>query len=68
MDAQVRARVVSNVDDETFEAFRDTVRRYVRERLVPLEMTVEADDEVPAAMVPTSPGVVFVCWKSECEA
>ena len=51
MDAQVRARVVSNVDDETFEAFRDTVRRYVRERLVPLEMTVEADDEVPSAIV-----------------
>jgi acyl-CoA dehydrogenase len=36
------------VDRETLEQFRDTVRRYVREKLVPLEARVAEDDEVPA--------------------
>ncbi|MEZ5843354.1 MAG: acyl-CoA dehydrogenase family protein [Hyphomicrobiaceae bacterium] len=51
MDAPVRSPIVSSVDDETFAAFRDTVRRYVRERLVPLEAKVEADDDVPGEIV-----------------
>jgi len=51
MDAPVRAQITSSIDDETFEALRDTVRRYVRERLVPLEAKVEVDDDVPAEVI-----------------
>lgn len=39
------------MDLETFSIFRDTVRRFVRDRLVPLEEQVARDDEVPAAVV-----------------
>ena len=39
------------VDAETFEILIDTVRRFVRERLVPAEKTVEEADEVPADIV-----------------
>ena len=39
------------VDAETFEIFIDTVRRFVRERLVPAEKAVEEADEVPADIV-----------------
>jgi acyl-CoA dehydrogenase len=36
------------IDAETFAQFKDTIHRYVRERLVPLEAQVEEDDDVPA--------------------
>lgn len=39
------------IDSESLEQFRDSVRRYVRERLVPLEQTVADEDRVPAAIV-----------------
>ena len=39
------------IDAETFEILIDTVRRFVRERLVPAEKTVEELDEVPADIV-----------------
>ncbi|MDO7842092.1 acyl-CoA dehydrogenase family protein [Sphingomonas immobilis] len=35
------------MDEETFEAFLDQLRRYVRERLIPAEPQVIADNRVP---------------------
>ncbi|OYY89283.1 MAG: acyl-CoA dehydrogenase [Sphingomonas sp. 28-66-16] len=39
------------LDAETFDALIDTVRRFVSERLRPLEAQVEADDAIPADIV-----------------
>jgi acyl-CoA dehydrogenase len=39
------------LDPETFDALIDTVRRFVTERLRPLEAQVEADDAVPDEIV-----------------
>jgi acyl-CoA dehydrogenase len=39
------------IDTASVEQFRDTVRRYVRERLVPLEPSVAQEDRVPPAIV-----------------
>lgn len=39
------------LDEETFSLLLDTVRRYVRERLIPLEDEVEASDDVPAEVI-----------------
>ncbi len=39
------------LDAETFDALIDTVRRFVAERLRPLEAQVEADDAIPADVV-----------------
>jgi acyl-CoA dehydrogenase len=39
------------LDSETFEALLGTVRRYVAERLCPLEAQVAEEDEVPEAVV-----------------
>ena len=39
------------LDPETFDALIDTVRRFVTDRLRPLEAQVEADDAIPAAVV-----------------
>ncbi|WP_294288282.1 acyl-CoA dehydrogenase family protein [uncultured Sphingomonas sp.] len=39
------------LDAETFDALIDTVRRFVAERLRPLEAQVEADDAIPADIV-----------------
>ncbi|MBX9813686.1 MAG: acyl-CoA dehydrogenase [Proteobacteria bacterium SG_bin5] len=39
------------LDAETFDQLLDTVRRFVRERLRPLEAEVEAADEIPPAIV-----------------
>jgi len=39
------------LDDETFGQLLDTVDRFVRERLVPLERKVADEDEVPAELV-----------------
>jgi acyl-CoA dehydrogenase len=38
-------------DPETLDAFLDSVRRFVRERLVPAEHLVAETDEIPAAIV-----------------
>ena len=51
MEAPVRPRLVPAVDEETFEALKSTVRRFVRERLVPLEREVGDRDEVPDTIV-----------------
>jgi acyl-CoA dehydrogenase len=39
------------IDTESFDLLLDTVRRFIRERLVPAENTVEEHDEVPADIV-----------------
>ena len=39
------------LDPETFDALIDTVRRFVGERLRPLEAQVEADDAIPADVI-----------------
>ncbi|WP_066480442.1 MULTISPECIES: acyl-CoA dehydrogenase family protein [unclassified Sphingomonas] len=39
------------LDPETFDALIDTVRRFVAERLRPLEARVESDDAIPADIV-----------------
>jgi acyl-CoA dehydrogenase len=40
-----------SLDPETFSALLDTVRRFVAERLRPLEEQVDRDDEMPAEIV-----------------
>jgi acyl-CoA dehydrogenase len=49
-------------DPEAFEAFLGGVRRYVRERLVPLEASVAERDEVPAEVVSEMAGQGFFGW------
>ncbi len=39
------------MDTETFSALRETVRRFVRDRLIPAEDIVEAEDDVPASII-----------------
>ncbi len=39
------------MDSETFDLLRDTVRRYVEERLIPAEDQVDQDDAVPESIV-----------------
>lgn len=39
------------LDPDTLEQLLDTVRRFVRERLVPLEADVAANDQVPADLI-----------------
>src|SRR5574340_126192 len=39
------------IDPESFELLVATVQRFVRERLIPAEDEVEADDEVPAGVI-----------------
>jgi acyl-CoA dehydrogenase len=39
------------MDAETFGALKDSVRRYVRERLVPLEAKVAEEDQVPNEII-----------------
>jgi len=39
------------LDPETFDALIDTLRRFVSERLRPLEAQVEADDAIPADVI-----------------
>src|SRR5690625_7101554 len=40
-----------SVDQESFDILLDSLRRYVRERLVPLEDYVEENDEVPTEVI-----------------
>jgi acyl-CoA dehydrogenase len=40
-------------DQDTLTAFLDTVRRFVKERLVPAENTVAETDEIPRTSSPT---------------
>jgi acyl-CoA dehydrogenase len=39
------------VDDDTFDQLKDTVQRFVTERLIPNEMRLEIEDEVPEEIV-----------------
>lgn len=39
------------LDQDTFDALLDTIRRFVAERLRPLEAQVEADDAIPADVI-----------------
>jgi acyl-CoA dehydrogenase len=41
----------SGVDDETFSLLRETVRRFVNERLIPNEDRVEQEDAVPPEII-----------------
>jgi acyl-CoA dehydrogenase len=43
--------MADNVDDETFQDLLTVLRRFVRERLVPLEDEVEENDAVPDAII-----------------
>ena len=43
-----------SLDAETFDALIDTVRRFVAERLRPLEAEVEEADAIPAQIVEES--------------
>jgi len=42
---------MSTVDDETFGQLLDAIRRFTRERLIPNEERVEAEDDIPAEIV-----------------
>jgi alkylation response protein AidB-like acyl-CoA dehydrogenase len=44
-------RVAMALDPETFDTLIDTIRRFVRERLRPLEAEVEAADAIPAEVI-----------------
>lgn len=39
------------VDDDTFAHLKDAIQRFVTERLIPNEMKVEIDDEIPETIV-----------------
>lgn len=39
------------VDDETFSQLKDTIQRFVTERLVPNEMRLEIEDEIPEDII-----------------
>ena len=39
------------LDQETFSLLKESVRRFVQERLVPNEDRVEQDDDVPAELI-----------------
>ena len=39
------------LDAQTMKQLLDTIRRFVDERLIPLEAEVDRNDEVPAAIV-----------------
>jgi acyl-CoA dehydrogenase len=41
----------SFVDDETFSQLKETIQRFVTERLVPNEMRLEIEDEIPEEIV-----------------
>ena len=41
------------MDQETFSLLRETVRRFVDERLIPNEDRVEEEDAVPPEIIPT---------------
>ncbi len=51
MDVQSSTTPERSMDDETFGQLLDTVRRFVREKLVPLEAKVDDDDKVPDEIV-----------------
>ena len=39
------------IDEETFQQLRDTIERFVNERLIPNENRVEEEDEIPDEIV-----------------
>ena len=39
------------LDKEVLQQFIDTVRRYVRERLIPLEQQVAEEDKIPEEVI-----------------
>ncbi len=51
MSAQVPAVAVQRLDPDVLAQLKDSVRRYVREKLLPLEQQVAQDDEVPAQII-----------------
>lgn len=51
MDARTSAPSQYSMDEETFGLLRDTVRRFVRDELVPLEDQVDRDDKVPDEII-----------------
>src|SRR3546814_10331413 len=46
-DRRPRRSLIMAVDPETLDQLVDTVRRYTREKLVPLEARVAEDDAIP---------------------
>ncbi len=68
------------LDHDTFELLKESVRRFVRERLVPAEDQVEEHDEVPADIlqemkdlglcglsIPEEYGGIGLSMAQECE-
>ncbi len=51
MDAHAAANPERSMDPETFGQLLDTVRRFVREKLVPQEAKVDEDDQVPDEII-----------------
>lgn len=51
MDAHADANRERSMDPETFGQLLDTVRRFVREKLVPQEAKVDEDDRVPDEII-----------------
>ncbi|MBU6365708.1 MAG: acyl-CoA dehydrogenase family protein [Gemmatimonadetes bacterium] len=51
MSAPVAAGAAEALDAETFGLLLDTIRTFVRDRLIPAEAEVDATDHVPAALV-----------------
>jgi acyl-CoA dehydrogenase len=51
MDAAIAMAAERSMDDDTLAELLDTVRRFVREKLVPLEEQVDRDDLVPDTVV-----------------
>jgi acyl-CoA dehydrogenase len=43
--------MTTTIDEETFQHLRDTVERFVNERLIPNETRVEDEDEIPEEIV-----------------
>jgi acyl-CoA dehydrogenase len=51
MDAAIAMTAERSMDDDTLAELLDTVRRFVRDKLVPLEEQVDRDDLVPDTIV-----------------
>jgi acyl-CoA dehydrogenase len=44
-------RTIMALDQDTLDQFLDTIRRFVRERLIPAEAQVDATDKIPDAII-----------------
>ena len=54
-----------SVDHETFQLLKQSIHRFVRERLVPVEDRVEEQDEVPSDIIEDMGGWGFLGSRSQ---